>query len=87
MASLDHDHEHDSQNASNVHSECDWDWEADNWGDMDQQTTSILIPTIQPLPTVAPKPNDHWASLEEEPVSVVTFFHYKFVSFKLLSLF
>ncbi|XP_044011872.1 N-terminal kinase-like protein [Aphidius gifuensis] len=72
MASLDHDHEHDSQNASNAHSECDWDWEADNWGDMDQQTTSILVPIVQPLPTVAPKSNDHWTSLEEEPEEETT---------------
>ncbi|XP_066598266.1 N-terminal kinase-like protein isoform X2 [Prorops nasuta] len=69
MTSLEHDHEHDSQNLTNTNSDCDWDcWEADNWGDMEQQsatggsTHSNLSPTSH-----TPKNNEQWTSLEEEP--------------------
>lgn len=70
MTSLDHDHDHDSQHTGHTHSDCDWDWDADNWGDMEQQpssNTTTTTSTISP-PVNTPKQNDHWTSLEEEPV-------------------
>lgn len=73
MTSLDHDH--DTQNTTNTNSDCDWDcWEADNWGDMEQQSsnnTTNTITTTSPSKT-CPKNHDQWNSLEEEPVSIYT---------------
>lgn len=47
MTSLDPDDEHDTQNTENTNSDCDWDcWDADNWGDMEQQSYI----TVRPLP-------------------------------------
>nr|XP_033328138.1 N-terminal kinase-like protein [Megalopta genalis] len=70
MTSLDHDHEHDLQNATNTNSDCDWDcWDADNWGDMEQQpsTTSTLGTHNSSPSSHSPKANDQWTNLEEEP--------------------
>ncbi|XP_012275929.1 N-terminal kinase-like protein isoform X2 [Orussus abietinus] len=67
MTSLDHDHEHDNQNTGNSNSDCDWDcWEADNWGDMEQQPQVSGNTMVSPT-TNSPKPHDQWTSLEEEP--------------------
>ncbi|XP_053985975.1 N-terminal kinase-like protein [Hylaeus anthracinus] len=70
MTSLDHDHEHDLQNATNPSSDCDWDcWDADNWGDMEQQpssTSTLGTSNVSPSPH-SHKDNDQWTSLEEEP--------------------
>ncbi|XP_076226304.1 N-terminal kinase-like protein yata isoform X2 [Nomia melanderi] len=70
MTSLDHDHEHDLQNAANTNSDCDWDcWDADNWGDMEQQSsTTSTLGTLNISPSShSPKANDQWTNLEEEP--------------------
>ncbi|XP_024942016.1 N-terminal kinase-like protein isoform X2 [Cephus cinctus] len=70
MTSLDHDHDHDTQNTGNTNSDCDWDcWEADNWGDMEQQPTgqSTTATSNMSPSSVPPKANDQWTSLEEEP--------------------
>ena len=70
MTSLEHDHEHDMQNITNTNSDGDWDcWDADNWGDMEQQpsaTSGHGTSNISPSPH-SPKANDQWTSLEEEP--------------------
>ena len=72
MTSLDHDHDHDSHHSGNTQSDCDWDWESDNWGDMEQQSSApATTSTISPSSNT-PKANDHWTSLEEEPVRIVT---------------
>lgn len=77
MTSLDHDfkeHEHENDGQVNAAlstaSDNDWDcWEADNWGDMEQQSTTA-INTNSPSTGVGSKANnEQWASLEEEPVS------------------
>jgi len=73
MTSLDPDHEHDTQNTQNTNSDCDWDcWDADNWGDMEQQSTAPSMP-LNPASSISPsghspKANEQWTSLEEEPV-------------------
>ncbi|XP_076234122.1 N-terminal kinase-like protein yata [Calliopsis andreniformis] len=70
MTSLDHDHEHDVPNATNTNSDCDWDcWDADNWGDMEQQpsSTSTHVSSNVSPSSHSPKTNNQWASLEEEP--------------------
>lgn len=73
MTSLEHDHEHDIQNTANTNSDGDWDcWDADNWGDMEQQpsaTSGHGTSNISPSPH-SPKANDQWTSLEEEPVRI-----------------
>ncbi|XP_076164329.1 N-terminal kinase-like protein yata isoform X1 [Ptiloglossa arizonensis] len=70
ITSLDHDHEHDLQNTTNTNPDCDWDcWDADNWGDMEQQssTTTLLGTSNVPPSPHSSKDNDQWTSLEEEP--------------------
>ncbi|KAG7200109.1 hypothetical protein KM043_000554 [Ampulex compressa] len=71
MTSLDHDHDHDTQNTANTNSDCDWDcWDADNWGDMEQQPSATNATphagNISSSPR-AQKQNEQWTSLEEEP--------------------
>lgn len=73
MTSLDPDQEHDTQNTQNTNSDCDWDcWDADNWGDMEQQPTATPSVPLNPANTKSPsghspKANEQWTSLEEEP--------------------
>ncbi|XP_011882156.1 PREDICTED: N-terminal kinase-like protein isoform X1 [Vollenhovia emeryi] len=78
MTSLDPDHEHDTQNTQNTNSDCDWDcWDADNWGDMEQQTTATPSVPLNPASNLSPsghspKANEQWTSLEEEPEEETT---------------
>ncbi|XP_032662625.1 N-terminal kinase-like protein [Odontomachus brunneus] len=72
--SLDPDYEHDTQNTQNTNSDCDWDcWDADNWGDMEQQPAATQSSTpLNPASSISPsghspKANEQWTSLEEEP--------------------
>jgi len=80
MTSLDPDHEHDMQNTQNTNSDCDWDcWDADNWGDMEQQPTATPSVPLNPTSTItssghSPKANEQWTSLEEEPVCHLAFY-------------
>lgn len=80
MTSLDPDHEHDTQNTQNTNSDCDWDcWDADNWGDMEQQPTATSSVPLNPANSKSssghsPKTNEQWTSLEEEPVCVLIFY-------------
>ncbi|EZA60654.1 hypothetical protein DMN91_007485 [Ooceraea biroi] len=73
MTSLDPDHEHDTQNTQNTNSDCDWDcWDADNWGDMEQQPAATPSVPLNPASSISPsghspKANEQWTSLEEEP--------------------
>lgn len=79
MTSLDPDHEHDTQNTQTTNSDCDWDcWDADNWGDMEQQPTITSVP-LNPTSNISstghsPKANEQWTSLEEEPVCFLAFY-------------
>lgn len=81
MTSLDPDHEHDTQNTQNTNSDCDWDcWDADNWGDMEQQSTATSSVPLNPTSSISPsghspKANEQWTSLEEEPVCHLTFYN------------
>ncbi|EGI68827.1 PREDICTED: N-terminal kinase-like protein [Acromyrmex echinatior] len=78
MTSLDPDHEHDTQNTQNTNSDCDWDcWDADNWGDMEQQSTATPSVPLNPASSISPsghspKANEQWTSLEEEPEEETT---------------
>lgn len=80
MTSLDPDHEHDTQNTQNTNSDCDWDcWDADNWGDMEQQSTATPSVPLNPASSISPsghspKANEQWTSLEEEPVCHLAFY-------------
>ncbi|XP_015518741.1 N-terminal kinase-like protein [Neodiprion pinetum] len=73
MTSLDHDQDQDPQSTGNTNSDCEWDcWEADNWGDMEQQ--SVTTPNVAASmaktqsSAVASKVHDpQWENLEEEP--------------------
>ncbi|XP_048507584.1 N-terminal kinase-like protein [Athalia rosae] len=77
MTSLDHDQDQDAQNTANTNSDYEWEcWEADNWGDMEQQSSANVnfgTPVTKPFGTTSsstagPKGSDpQWASLEEEP--------------------
>lgn len=68
MTSLDHDHEHEVPNTTNPNSDCDWDcWDADNWGDMEQQPSSTQSCSAAVSTSHSPKAHDQWTSLEEEP--------------------
>lgn len=81
MTSLDPDHEHDTQNTQNTNSDCDWDcWDADNWGDMEQQSTATPSVPLNPASSLSPsghspKANEQWTSLEEEPVCHLAFYN------------
>lgn len=75
MTSLDQDQ--DPQNTANTNSDGEWDcWEADNWGDMEQQTAAtanVVGSTTKTLSATVPftatsKSNEsQWENLEEEP--------------------
>lgn len=69
MTSLDHDHDHEVPNTTNPNSDCDWDcWDADNWGDMEQQPSASVPSNSAVISTShSPKAHDQWTSLEEEP--------------------
>lgn len=87
MTSLDHDHEHEVQNTANTNSDCDWDcWDADNWGDMEQQPSVMSghgISNVSPSPH-SPKANNQWTSLEEEPVRTLKICYLYYSKFKCL---
>ncbi|XP_028050978.1 N-terminal kinase-like protein isoform X2 [Monomorium pharaonis] len=78
MTSLDPDHEHDTQNTQNTNSDCDWDcWDADNWGDMEQQSIATPSVPLNPASSIpssghSSKANEQWTSLEEEPEEETT---------------